>query len=397
MEKILIFVLLLFLSVLIYWFVVPQRWRSGYLMLLSLLFAGLFSVKCLLYFLFTIVIVYAAAIYLGKPDVNKKSLLMLALVWLVGNLCYFKLANLLIDFLSRFTHHFSILPEFQWPTILLPVGVSYIIFRLIHYLVEVYRNKAPRGTFIDFTSYVLFFPTFIAGPVERFQQFHPQIGAKKSLDVSDISNGLIRIACGIVKKAVIGDTLAKFVTPVLSSPHEYAQYLVIASIYGVAIQLYMDFSGYTDIAIGMSRLFGYTIIENFDRPFFKHNIALFWRSWHISLSSWIRDYFFFPFFGARASTFKLYAGILLTMIVFHLWHGVTIGFFILGAYHGLGIMTCQFFQELKRKYPRLRSITAYTWAKPVSVFVTFSFVSFGFIFFFFDIQTSLSIIKNIFM
>ncbi|MBD3379922.1 MAG: hypothetical protein GF408_05610, partial [Candidatus Omnitrophica bacterium] len=152
---------------------------------------------------------------------------------------------------------------------------------------------------------------------------------------------------------------------------------LILAVYAAAIWLYMDFSGYCDMAIGVSRLFGYRIVENFDRPFLKKNIALYWRSWHISVYSWIRDYFYFPLFVYRGSRPKLYAGIFLTMMVFMLWHAPTPGFLFAGIYNGIGLVVWKLFQDLKEKLPfveRILSCGAFT---PFSVFLTFSYVSLG--------------------
>jgi alginate O-acetyltransferase complex protein AlgI len=235
--------------------------------------------------------------------------------------------------------------------------------------------------------YVFFFPTYIAGPVDRFQRFHPQTEEKKNLNSADINNGLFRIISGMIKKFVISDSLTPVIMPVLTSPHDYSPTLLILSIYGLAIRLYMDFSGYTDMALGVSRLFGYKIMENFNWPFLKKNIALFWRNWHISVYSFIRDYFFFPLFGHRASQLKIYIGILITMVVFMLWHEASLPWLSLGLYHGSGLVVWQLFQELKRKHVRLRKAVDNRYVDPFSTFLTFNFVSFGFLMFTFDFST----------
>jgi len=288
------------------------------------------------------------------------------------------------------------MPKIEFPKILLPLGISYITFRLIHYIIEVYRKNVPKSSFVDFALYVLFFPTFLAGPVERFQRFQPQTTAQKDIDISNINSGLFRIISGLIRKFIIADNLARFIMPVLHSPQNYTRIIIILCIYGLAIRIYMDFSGYTDMALGVARLFGYKIMENFNRPFLKNNIALFWRSWHISVYSWIRDYFFFPLFSSRASIYKLYLGIFISMVVFHLWHRASLGFLILGIYHGAGLIIWQLFREVLKKQPLLKRSLSRKWLDPVSTFFTFSFVSFGFIFFNFKIHNTLGIIKQIF-
>jgi alginate O-acetyltransferase complex protein AlgI len=267
---------------------------------------------------------------------------------------------------------------------------------MIHYVVEVYRNKAPAGSFVDFANYVLFFPTFLAGPVERFPKFHAQTTDKGAFNLSLFNDGLLRILSGIGKKFIVADYLRGLVMPMLSSPEDHGRYLIILAVYGLAIQIYMDFSGYTDMALGVARLFGYKIMENFNYPYFKKNIALFWRNWHISVYSFIRDYFFFPLFGYKASTIKIYLGVFCTMLVFMLWHEGSLNFFLLGVYHGLGLVVWNLYQELKRKYAFLRRKKESQPGRWVSTFVTFTFVSFGFVIFMFDIRAIGRILNQIF-
>jgi D-alanyl-lipoteichoic acid acyltransferase DltB (MBOAT superfamily) len=233
--------------------------------------------------------------------------------------------------------------------------------------------------------------------VDRFQQFYVQANSKKTLNIKNFNYAFYRLSKGLIKKYFIADTLARLISPMLNSPQNYPRLVVVIGIYCLAIRIYLDFSGYTDMAIGIAKLFGYEIMENFNRPFFQKNISLFWRNWHISVYSWIRDYFFFPLFGSRASVFKLYFGIFLSMVVFHLWHAPSIGFLILGVYHGCGLMLWQLFQVAKKKLSFLRKIVSYQWMNPVSIFITFSFVSFGFIFFNADFNCSAGILKRIFL
>jgi alginate O-acetyltransferase complex protein AlgI len=274
--------------------------------------------------------------------------------------------------------------------------MSYIIFRLIHFVVEVYKKKSPKCSFIDFGLYVLFFPTFLAGPVERFRPFHAQTMELSALDLSNINQGLFRILSGVLKKFVFADYLARWIIPALHTPESHPRFLILLFIYGTAIQIYLDFSGYTDMALGVSRLFGYKIMENFNRPFFQRNVAQFWRNWHISVYSWIRDYFFFPFFGYRASTLKIYLGIFLTMVVFMLWHKGNLNFLLLGIYHGLGLVIWQLFQEMKRKYPSIRKWSLQPYVKPVAIFLTFNFVSVSFLLFYLDFPHLFAVMGRVF-
>lgn len=388
--------LFLLIIIPIHWFLIPQRRRGLFLLAISLFLSALVSLKYTCYFLFNIAIVYIGGIILSKEVRNRKNLLKLILFWLIGNLCFFKYVNILLDVIFKVGLRFSLTQKEGFLKILLPLGISYIFFRLIHYIVEVYRKNVPKSSFVDLALYILFFPTFLAGPVERFQRFQPQTAEQKEVDISDINYGLFRIILGMVKKFIIADNLGRFIMPVFYFPQDYTRVFIILCIYALAVRIYLDFSGYTDIAVGVARFFGYKIMENFNRPFFKKNIALFWRSWHISVYSWIRDYFFFPLFGYRASRTKIYIGIFSTMMVFMLWHRGNINFLILGIYYGLGLILWHIFQEIKRKFPLIHNLSARPYLNPVSTFLTFSFVSFGFIIFSLEMENVYNVLHRIF-
>jgi len=394
---ILIFFVILPIIVFVYWSLIPRRWRSLFLLTISLLFIASISIKYTCYFLLNTILVYIGGIVISREEKSKCLILKLMLFWLIGNLSFFKYINLLLNTIFKFGFQFFLLPKIHLPKILLPLGISYIIFRLIHYIVEVYRKNVPESSLVDFALYVLFFPTFLAGPVERFQRFHPQTVEQKNMDIANINYGLFRIICGLIKKFIIADNLARFLLPVLNSPQNYTRTIVIFCVYGLAIRFYMDFSGYTDMAIGVGRLFGYKIVENFNKPFFQKNIILFWRNWHISVYSWIRDYFFFPLFGSHTSIFKLYLGMFLTMVVFQLWHEGSLNFLILGCYYGSGLVIWYLFQDIKRKYPLIRNLNLKRYLDPISTFFTFNFFSISFIFIFTDVHKAFDIIRYIFM
>jgi len=388
---------ILFVAVAAHWLVIPNRFKSLYLFVLSLIFISFAGILYACYFLFNVALAYSAGRLIVKENKHKRTILIATIIWLVGNLCFFKYTNAFLVFLSSIFPGAPLFAKTHLPSILLPLGISYIIFRLIHYVVELYRKNIPQGKFVEFALYVLFFPTFLAGPVDRFQRFFPQTQGERKFNLPDFNNGLFRLFCGIVKKFFIADNLSRLILPVLITPQNQPRLFVIAAIYGLAIQIYMDFSGYTDIALGISRLFGYKIMENFNKPFFQKNIAMFWRNWHISVYSWIRDYFFFPFFGFRASAFKLYTGIFLSMMVFMLWHNATIGFLFLGFYHGLGLIVWQLFQEFKTRHIKMRITFARPYIGLISTLFTFSFVSFGFVFFVFDGKTIIEIARRVFI
>jgi alginate O-acetyltransferase complex protein AlgI len=373
MTAIIIFALLLAASIIFYWSV-PEKWRNKTLLIYSLIFIGYFNIYFLAYFVLNTVFVYHAALWIRNDSKISRRVLIVSLVWLIGNLFFFKLASV-VSF--RGAEIPGIFLNGLLPSILLPVGISYISFRLIHYIVESYRKTIPEVSLLDFASYILFFPTFLAGPVERIENFASQNAASARISVTEINLGLVRIVYGIIKKCFIADTLIRYTIPVLRSPLTHPHVTVLLAMYMLAIQIYMDFSGYTDIALGVARLFGYRIVENFRRPYLQKNIALFWRNWHISVYTWIRDYFFFPVFGFKTSPFKVYLGILGTMLVFNLWHGFTLNFLVLALYHTMGLSVWQIFQLIKKRYPHLMFIRDNKYLTYVCVAITFTFVSFG--------------------
>ncbi len=358
-------------------------------MLAGFLFSCSYSVYYSILFLAETVIVYFAAGVISQEQNlrQKKMFFLFVLICLVGNLYFLKYHNT--------ASHFPFEPSGKLPLATVVFGVSYISFRLIHFLVECYRRNIVNPPVVNFISYIIFFPTFLAGPVERFQSFNSQADKEKSFSLQDINTGLIRIICGILKKVVVADLLGRLIMPVLFSPQDYSSGIVILSVYGLAIRIYMDFSGYSDIAIGSARLFGYKIMENFNYPYLQKNIALCCRNWHISVYSWIRDYFFLPFFGFRASKIKIYIGIFCTIFVFMLWHRLSLNFLFLGAYYGIGLVVWYLFQDYQRKYVFIRRVISKRWLDPLAVFFTFSYVSAGMVFFMPELRQSLNILKRI--
>ena len=187
------------ISAFVYWRLISTRWRSLFLFICSLFFIALFSIPYAFYFLFNIVVVYVVAFFISREHKRKELFFKCIFIWLIVNLCFFKYANLVIDAIFKTSFRLTSFPQIKLAKVLLPLGLSYIIFRLIHYIVEVYRDNTPRGSFVDFALYVLFFPTFLAGPVERFPAFQFQTIGKNDFDISDTNYGLYRIIRGIIK------------------------------------------------------------------------------------------------------------------------------------------------------------------------------------------------------
>lgn len=361
----------------VYWLSVPQKHRPLYLLVLSIAFITVLSPQHALYLSANVLLVYYAGRSIRCSPGQARGILIALIAWLVANLCLLKYGS---DWLK------SLLPavlaagrdKSSWLVhVALPLGFSYAVFRLIHYLVESFRGNVPATTLVQFACYVLFFPTFLAGPVERFRPFLEQTAAGKVPTLDDLNAGLFRIFLGLIRRFIIAGALVRHIFPVLSSPENHAPAFVAVSCYAVILRLYMDFAGYTDLAIGIGRLFGYRLAENFNRPLLQPNIALFWRNWHITVYTWIRDYFFFPLFAYRPSTLKIYLGIFTSIMVFMLWHEASPGYFLAGVYHGVGLTVWSGFQALKGRHAGLRQVMGTQAAKVASIFATLSFVSGG--------------------
>lgn len=250
----------------------------------------------------------------------------------VGMLVCFKYLNLLADaFASIFSTHFDL---YQF---ILPAGISFFTFRSISYIVDIYRRQlSPARSFLDYCFFLTFFPPLLAGPVVRAKDMLPQIYARPEATAAQISRGLMLLMCGLVKKVMIADYISvNFVDRIFDNPMLYSGFENLLGTVGFSLQLYCDFSGYSDMAIGIALMLGYEFKANFDAPFKAQNPSEFWRRWHISLSTWLRDYLYIPLGGNRRGVARTYLNNFLTMVIGGLWHGASWMYVIWGAYHGI--------------------------------------------------------------
>jgi D-alanyl-lipoteichoic acid acyltransferase DltB (MBOAT superfamily) len=256
--------------------------------------------------------------------------------------------------------------------ILLPVGISFFTYQSISYVVDLYRREIVPASFLDYAVYLAFFPHLVAGPIVRGSELLPQIRRPRSLMAGEPTRAAVLIGSGLFKKVVVSSYLAaSIVDPVFANPASYSSLDVLAAVYGYAIQIYADFSGYTDIAIGIALLLGFRLPENFARPYGAASASDFWRRWHMTLSRWLRDYLYIPLGGSRVSEGRTYANLLVTMTLGGLWHGAAVTFVLWGIYHGVGLIAERWFRvRLALHLPR--------W---VGTLLTFHFVCFGWILF----------------
>lgn len=265
---------------------------------------------------------------------SRKLLLLASLVTNLGLLGTFKYFNFFVSSFSSALESVGLSVSTSTIEIILPVGISFYTFQTLSYTIDVYRGQAPERNLLDFANFVVFFPQLVAGPIMRAKDLIPQLKAAHEADQEGFSAGAILIIKGLIKKVILADNLAVLVDMVYADPSGYASITCWFATYAYAFQIYLDFSGYTDIAVGTGRLFGIRLMKNFDCPYIATGPSDFWRRWHISLSTWIRDYVFIPLGGSRHGRGRTMLALTLTMALGGLWHGAAWTFVIWGLYHG---------------------------------------------------------------
>src|SRR5690242_189872 len=328
--------LFFFLAVTTLYFVLPFRVRWFLLLISSCYFYMAFVPIYILILIFTIIIDYFAGIFIeGASGAKRKFFLICSLVANIGVLSFFKYYNFLSQNLNFLFHSFGLTTSVPYLQILLPIGLSFHTFQAMSYTIEVYRgHEAAEKNFGIYSLYVMFYPQLVAGPIERPQNLLHQFRTKYPFDYDRIADGLKMILWGFFKKIVIADRLAIYVNATYNHPQEHTGLTLTLATFFFAFQIYCDFSGYSDIAIGSAKVMGFKLMTNFNRPYFAKNISEFWKRWHISLSTWFRDYLYIPLGGNRVARPRLYANLLVTFLVSGLWHGARWTFVVWGALHG---------------------------------------------------------------
>ncbi|OFY94502.1 MAG: hypothetical protein A2309_08775, partial [Bacteroidetes bacterium RIFOXYB2_FULL_35_7] len=307
----------------------------------------------------------------AKTKRAKRSWLFLALLFSFGILGYFKYTNFILFNISKIIES-----NFAFLEIILPVGISFYTFQSVSYVLDIYWEKMkPTKNFLDYAFFLTFFPQLVAGPIVKASHFLPQLEKIPVITKQAVYTGLWLIIVGLFKKAVIADYVAQYNDIIFSNPSSYNGFENLMAVYGYTIQIYCDFSGYSDMAIGLGLIMGYNLGTNFNFPYKARNITDFWRRWHISLSSWLRDYIYIPLGGNRKGKIRTYINLFLTMLIGGLWHGAAWRFVFWGGMHGLGLAIHKFCKKWLQKIPDNFP------SKSVSWFITFHFVIFLWIFF----------------
>lgn len=336
--------------------------RNAFLFLFSLFFYYKTSGLYFFILLFSTLIDFYLGLAIGKASRHsrKKFFLFLSLTSNLGLLAFFKYSYFLVDVVNlwfgcewqavNFLHLFSnevFASNFDIHHIFLPVGISFYTFQTLSYSIDVYRgNIQPCRSLLDFGFFVSFFPQLVAGPIVRAKDFLPQIHQPYTLSKLQFGHALYLISIGLIKKVVISDYISvNFVDRVFEEPTLYSGFSNLMAIYGYAIQIYADFSGYSDMAIGLSALLGFTLPLNFNSPYKSVSITDFWRRWHISLSSWLRDYLYISLGGNRKGIYRTHINLMMTMLLGGLWHGAATKFIWWGGFHGLALVVHRIYSK----------------------------------------------------
>lgn len=310
---------------------------------------------------------------------TRKALLLLSITYYLGVLATFKYWNFAADSLTALIGWAGIRVKPTHLRLVLPFGISFFTFETMSYTIDVYRRQIePCRRYLDYLLFVSFFPHLVAGPIVRPHTMLPQFEQRPALDYDVQARGLFRIAVGLFKKIAIGDFLAvNLVKRVFDNPERYSSLELLVAVYAYAIEIYCDFSGYTDVALGSAQLFGYELPENFRAPYLAKNLQDFWHRWHISLSSWLRDYLYIPLGGSRGSEARTYRNLFLTMLLGGLWHGAAWTYVVWGALHGIGLGVTRYFQRRRDTSPAPASASR----QVIHLVLTFHFVCLCWIFF----------------
>lgn len=311
-----------------------------------------------------------------RAPAARNALLLASVVYYLGVLSVFKYWNFAADSLASLISALGLPVRPAHLRLVLPFGISFFTFETMSYTIDVWRGVLPPAKrYLDYLLFVCFFPHLVAGPIVRPGQMLPQLARDPVADAVAQSRGLWRIATGLAKKVLIGDYLAQaIVDRVFATPERFTSLEVLLATYAYAAQIYADFSGYTDVAIGSAALFGYELPENFDAPYLATNLQDFWRRWHITLSTWLRDYLYKPLGGSRHGAVRTYRNLVLTMVLGGLWHGASWGFVVWGTIHGVAL-------SLTRMWQRGRAAGTVRWPPWLAQLLTFHFVCLAWVFF----------------
>lgn len=396
------FQFLIFLPVIIVcYFAVPYHYRWILLLAASYYFYMCWEITYIFLLLTSTLIAYGTGLYMGQTtrESRRRICLIASLSSNLLILFFFKYFNFFSVSIQGLLNSFNIFLSSPTFNLLLPIGISFYTFQTLSYSIDVYRyKKLPEKHLGIFALYVAFFPLILAGPIERSTHLLPQFYRKNDFDYDRFKSGLLLMLWGFFKKLVIADRLAILVNQVYSSPYDYHGLPLIIAAYFFSFQIYCDFSGYSDIAVGSARMMGYDIMINFRQPYFAKSIAEFWRRWHISLSTWFKDYLYIPLGGNKVNQMRWCYNIFIVFLLSGLWHGANWTFFIWGALHGIYIIISRITNKYRNAiFNQLRIPQNSSIRSIFSYLITFHLVTFAWIFFRANtLSDAIYIISNLF-
>ena len=367
------------------YYLIKPKFRWILLLIASYYFYMSWNPIYILLILFSTVVDYGVTVFMERTasQFRKKLLLAVSLFANLGLLFTFKYLNffnsIVADSLTAFGYEYSYSPL----NILLPVGISFYTFQTLSYTIDVYRgNQTAQHHFGKFALYVSFFPQLVAGPIERSTHLMPQFDQTFDFDYKRITDGLKLMFWGLFKKVVIADRLSIIVNQIYNNPNEYDGFALLLGSVFFAFQIFCDFSGYSDVAIGVAKVFGFDLMQNFRIPYYSKNISEFWKRWHISLSTWFRDYVYIPLGGNKVKKPRWFFNLFITFFISGIWHGANWTFVAWGALHGFYLIAAILLAGLKNKINHLLFLDRNPFVfKLVQVLTTFILVDFAWIFF----------------
>ena len=370
--------------VIILYFLTPYKKRWILLLIASYYFYMCWKVDYILLIIISTLIDYICSNKMSqiKEKVKRKKWLLFSIFSNIGILFGFKYFNFFSENIQTLFNNYNVFYEIPLFNVLLPVGISFYTFQTLSYTIDVYNNKTPAQRHLGvFAVYVSFFPQLVAGPIERSNHLLPQFFRQHDFSYIRIKAGLQKMLWGFFKKIVIADNLAILVDGVYNNVDNYSGLTLIVATIFFTFQIYCDFSGYSDIAIGTAKVMGFELRENFKRPYFSKSIREFWQRWHITLSTWFRDYLYIPLGGNRTIKWRWYYNIFITFLVSGLWHGANWTFVIWGALHGTYLIIALALTNPKKQFSSLIQKQSKSFNKLLDVTITFILVAFAWIFF----------------
>ena len=371
---------LFFITVLLLYYSLPHRWQNRMLLAASYFFYGWWDWRFLCLILISTSTDFFCSLQMDRHrnDESKWRFLALSIIVNITILCFFKYWNFFTENLADVLSLLGLQTSMHTLSVILPVGISFYTFKTISYSVDVYRGEIePAHNFLDYALFVAFFPQLVAGPIERAKNLLPQIAGERRFNSRQFGEGLQLIFWGLFKKVFVADNLGLMVDQIYGNPQASGTEYIIAT-WAFAFQIYGDFSGYSDMARGLSKCMGFEIMQNFRQPYVATSPSDFWRRWHISLSTWLRDYLYIPFGGNKKGQAKTYRNLMLTMLLAGLWHGAAWNFVFWGGYHGL-LLVVQRLVKAERKPEK--DVNTSLLSQMIRAFIMFQLVCIGWIFF----------------